>query len=431
MKRLGFWAGLVYCLLFSHFLFSEIPEDRIIVIEQDFKGVAVGKYISFLKNPEVKLSLAKIKKDTLLYPFKIYNQDLIRLPGGWEPAPTYWLHFQIRNNTIEEKNLILEVDYPLVSELEFFEMLENDSVNSHSYTGNNFDFPTRQIAHRNFLFKVKLLPGATNDYYMYVNNKNDMVYLPLKLYEFSVFMAKDQAKLIRLGLYFGILFCVFLLNLIIFYSTRSFLFLVFNCYILSILAFHLNNNGLAFQYLWPLTKQWQNTAAYTLCFVNSFLLIRLLTNFCKDKVPFSSIFSYLYLFSFLFLLMAFLTFYESYFRDFFNNEWALTVNFAMHLFIIPAISLVFIIHRPRGRSSFFLILAALALPGVLLYYFYGQAVDNLYNNVFYQYCTLSLLAVLTVIFVNPLILLRNQESLQRLIAMKEIREKNRKSQKTA
>ncbi len=120
--------------------------DSTLVITEDFKQAPVGRYMSILE-VQNKPSLAKIMRDSINYPFKTNYEDVLKLSAKTSES-AYWLTFHVKNETHQPKELILEIDNPLVEELEFFEI--NEKIDRHYYTGNRFDFKTRPINHRNY-----------------------------------------------------------------------------------------------------------------------------------------------------------------------------------------------------------------------------------------------------------------------------------------
>ena len=194
---------------------------------------------------------------------------------------TYWFKVELNNMRTTESNWIVNVSYPMLDEIGFY-LVENDLIISSMVTGDKQVFTQRQIAHRNFLFPLKL--DADSTYHLYIRTKStSAIQLPISLWEHNEFWENEQLQLIIEVLYIGSILILIIYNFVLSLALREKSYLYYVCFSLAMLFFYSSKQGFAYQYLFPNTPYWQDYLNYisisTLCifstlFSKNFLSIR-------------------------------------------------------------------------------------------------------------------------------------------------------------
>lgn len=111
-------------------------------------------------------------------------------------------------------------------------------------------FYDRIINHKNFNYFLDLRPQEEQTYYLKVyRNYNHQFSFHIRTNQ--RFLSHSLNEYFLLGIYYGVLILIMILNLYLFYKLRDKLYLYFLCLILACIWFSLGRDGLGFQYLWP------------------------------------------------------------------------------------------------------------------------------------------------------------------------------------
>lgn len=159
---------------------------------------------------------------------------------------SYWVKLKLENRSLFDE-WILEVGYPLLDEVEFF-LVQNNEVVTHYITGDQFEFSKRPIEHRNFLFPVKLNSKQAATIYLRIKSSSS-VRAPVILWQANEFAKSDQSRLLGQGLYFGILVIMLLYNLFIYFSIKERAYIHYVFYVASYIVVQASLNGLGYQFV--------------------------------------------------------------------------------------------------------------------------------------------------------------------------------------
>src|SRR5690606_24155485 len=96
--------------------------------------------------------------------------------------------------------------------------------------------------------------------------------LPLTLWHPDAFDQHDRTVLMAHSFYFGIVFVMIIYNLAMFFSVRDISYLFYVASVAAFVLFDASMSGLAFQFLWPESTQWNDKGP--MFFLNLFILFR-------------------------------------------------------------------------------------------------------------------------------------------------------------
>ncbi len=167
----------------------------------------------------------------------------------------YWFRFRIAGEGIENDNFIIDLAYPLLDELELFQ-IQNDKIIYHSLTGDHFLFEQREIKHQNFLFPITL-NEESSDIYIRVKSSSTLQ-IPITIWPTKDFWQRDKVNTYMDGIFFGGIFIMVLYNFFVFLSVKDRGYLFYVLYMLSLLLVQAANRGIGYQLLWPFSPFFQN-----------------------------------------------------------------------------------------------------------------------------------------------------------------------------
>lgn len=309
--RHSFFLALFFQVWVSQFLFAQyepsfLPEQSVQVIRIDntFESQLIGRNVGFFRTESTKISLVKIMEDSLTYPFEA-NQDSIFQMKSFGENEHVWLHFQIQNMTNRDITLYLEADNSQISDFEFFEILDNSQYGDYIHTGNNFDFETRGLPYRNFVFEINLAPQQLSKYYFYLNTEGKSLYLPLKLYHPLALNQKNYQQLFWIGGFYGSILLLIVLSLILFGALRQGDFLFFGFFVISSALLFATLQGFGLQFFWMQYPFFDKIAVSFWAYLSAFLGFRFLYHFIRYDTIYTSILTIIKLVSY-FLLSLFI-----------------------------------------------------------------------------------------------------------------------------
>ncbi|MFT5729708.1 MAG: diguanylate cyclase (GGDEF)-like protein [Desulforhopalus sp.] len=166
----------------------------------------------------------------------------------------FWLNLTICGSQNPDKNIVLEVGYPLLDFVDLY-VVENEKIILASKSGDQIAFSQRPEQHRNFLFNLRLQEQDLNIYIRVLTKSS--VQIPIKLYSVEGFFQQNQTSLILQGCYFGIILAMILYNTFLFFSLREWSYLLYVLFTLSYFSFQGVLQGFFQQYVFA-SMWWQD-----------------------------------------------------------------------------------------------------------------------------------------------------------------------------
>ncbi|TAE15728.1 MAG: hypothetical protein EAZ95_08440 [Bacteroidetes bacterium] len=264
--RFCFSFFLSLCLL----VFSAKAE--IVLIQNGFSKMALGRYIKVLET-KGKPSLLKVKRDSIQYPFKNNYLEFLNLPTS-ESDKGYWLKIEIHNVSDERKQLIIEFENPLLREVEFFEIQEGKIIEN-KYTGSRFEYATRKEENNTFLFRTRLLPQESKEYYFYISQQGQSLLLPVHLYTTESFYARLSLVQANVWLAVGALL---MLSMVLWWFAGKFwndFFAALALYVSSWVMLVLIYSGHSYPLLWQSAYYWNSWSVDIFQALNALFVVRM------------------------------------------------------------------------------------------------------------------------------------------------------------
>jgi signal transduction histidine kinase/CheY-like chemotaxis protein len=250
-------------MLFSIFLlhlfcFASPPgNQQLVVIDGLAKTYNIRDQISVLKDLNNNYKLHEILEKDSDKPSQF--KDSTKLNFGFTKA-AYWYHFSLKNVTDTTQQLILNINYPDLNVVDFYQVKANKVLKS-VFTGESRPFKAKDIRHRKLLFKIKIPRKEQHDFYVKVFNHGDTVSFPAQLQETFYFFEKDSQNSFLCSIYYGICLFIILLNGFLFFQLKESTYLYYGLYVLSLALFVLNMDGISYQLFWPNSPWWSTHSA--------------------------------------------------------------------------------------------------------------------------------------------------------------------------
>lgn len=244
-------------------------------------GSLIGKEISFLEDKNSKYTITEIKSNSNHFNFVTSKLDTLNFG---HTSSSYWLKLALKNDSSKPTSSILEIDYNNIDEVDYYYPISGGQDNEYEMfrAGMSYPFNIRKPRHRNFIYKVSLLPGQDKIIFLRIRTMGGLI-LPIHLWNEEDFYLHDSKQMQGLGFYFGIMFVMLIYNLFIFISVKDVSYLYYIGYIFGLSGIQLVLTGLGFQYFWSDSPWWQQNLyvifssicmSMSLLFAKSFLNIK-------------------------------------------------------------------------------------------------------------------------------------------------------------
>ncbi|WP_316796734.1 7TM diverse intracellular signaling domain-containing protein [Pedobacter agri] len=240
------------------------------------------KEIEVLEDEKGKFTFNEIKSPSFDQKFKA---SITSTPQTKNLNKTYWFRIKIKPNEAVEKPLILEFFDQTIDYITVY-IPQPDKSYQIENLGDANPFDERLIHHKNFEIPIKNEGKEIQTYYFKISSSQiSDVIIVLRTAEWFISYALDEY--FYFGIFYGMILVFSFYNLIMFIAIRQKQYLYYVLYNLSVGFFEMSSDGIAYQYLWPNSPEWNQVAyAFSLCATSIFALLftrELL--FVKAKAP--------------------------------------------------------------------------------------------------------------------------------------------------
>ncbi len=162
----------------------------------------------------------------------------------------FWLLFKLKNEAKGAEQYYLELAFNRTDVVKLYTVL-NDSVTLNYTTGDTFNFSTRPVNHRNFIFPIHFLPNQEKILLLNLEKRKTVDRFPLKVYSVAQFEIHKSKEFILYGLFFGAILLVAFISIVASIYINMPILRYYGFYALSIGLFLMTSLGLAFQIITP------------------------------------------------------------------------------------------------------------------------------------------------------------------------------------
>ena len=213
-------------------------------------GQELTPTLYFLEDPDAQFDL----DDVLSSSWQAMDPE--NLTFGYTHS-VYWFYLRLHNSSEQPLERFLDIDYPVLDYIDIYTQRSAQQDWSLKQMGDKYPFTQRPINNRSFVLPLKLEAGEEITYIFRIETTSSMQF-PLTLWPERDFYEQDQAQLLGMGLYYGIMLVMVFYNFFVFFSTRELNYLYYVSYVACVALFLASLQGLSFQYLWPEATQWND-----------------------------------------------------------------------------------------------------------------------------------------------------------------------------
>lgn len=258
---------------------------------------------------------------------------------------TYWIKFLVADSSSKSKQWLLESFNYKLNHLQIV-IPELDYV-SPEY-GDIYFFNTRDIKHKNFIFKLPRLQQSPKVVFIKVRTKQ-VTNLQFVLRESDFFLSYAVLEYFLLGTFYGLILMVALYNLFLFIVFRRSPFIFYFGYILATIVYFMTNDGTSFQLLWP-SYPWLNQYCFQFA---HFLMVVFFSLYAKSFLQIDNIYPWINKLYYWFIAIRIIVFIISLISGYHFNNHILYIDFLP--FIFTYLVVLFIYKQDKNNYFFFII----------------------------------------------------------------------------
>lgn len=277
---LRFLTFLTACLWFAGA--AAATGTSMVVLDSAIERLDISRNLSFFEDASSQYRIGQIVDQWSVLANFDRPQEAHNF--GFTESP-YWFHTRVFNKASGTSDWVLEGMYSVIDRMDLYLVRENGEIEHHR-AGDAVAFASRGRVHHNINFRFDLHQGERVDLYFRVQTTG-AVQMPLVLWTNEAFSASDHQARFVFGLYYGLLLCMAIFNLLIFLSIRDGNYLWYVSYIVFYGMLQFSLNGLAFEHLWPDSPWWNNRAISFFIAMGMFSILGFSRSFLqlRDNVP--------------------------------------------------------------------------------------------------------------------------------------------------
>lgn len=199
----------------------------------------------FLEDPDHQYSFEQVQ----VLPNEHWTQTTSKQASFGFTSSQYWIKAEIKNNTSNTQNMILEIDYVLLDDVVFKAEIAGGRALELA-TGDRRSFYPRHVDHPSVLFAFQLSSGQSISVITRVKTQGSML-LPMYLWTEKAFFEASAGEQKVHFFYYGALAIIFVLNLAVFFTLRERLYLYYALAVLGYLVFFATSRGFVHQMILP------------------------------------------------------------------------------------------------------------------------------------------------------------------------------------
>jgi signal transduction histidine kinase/CheY-like chemotaxis protein len=186
-------------------------------------------------------------------------------------SSNFWLRFQLKNDTDSELLYYFETARPITDVANLYVIKEDKSVTKF-VSGDAIPYDKRSFDLRKTIFKIKLEPNETQQFYLQVKSDGEMLSMPLVLHKTESLLEESAFEQFIFGFFYGILIIASILYLFFFFGMRDKTFFYYSMYVVFIGLLQFSIDGYFYKFITPNAGWFSlHSVAIFACVANFFL----------------------------------------------------------------------------------------------------------------------------------------------------------------
>lgn len=215
----------------------------ILKLDDSARSLDAWAAVRVLADPDARLTIDDVRHQAERFAAPAVPENNFGPRNG-----ALWLHVPFTQAS-QVARWVLEVDYPALNRIDAY-LVRDGRVERHALMGNTVPASERPMRTRSHALMLDLPPEAAYDLYLRVQSESAVV-VPIRFHHADGFIAAESARLLLLGLMFGISLVLLGNTLINGLSLRDPVFAYYALMIVGVSMFFVSFSGLGHQFLWP------------------------------------------------------------------------------------------------------------------------------------------------------------------------------------
>ena len=253
--------------------------EKILEISQTKQTpISLTEYFAVFEDPSLTLTQTDVQKAEIAARFKTDFPAAEAISFDYSRS-AYWLRLTLHNTSDHPLERMLEIGYPLLSNVQFYQPMASGAYQSIT-TGLALPFATRPYPNRYFVFPITVLAHTEQAYYLRIQ-ATDAIIVPARLWEPQDFHRYERNDYLAQAWYFGMATAMILFNLLLFIALRDVIYLLYIGFVSCMALAIASQNGLSKEFLWPNAMLWSDISQFicdSLIFVTWLLFMRRMLN---------------------------------------------------------------------------------------------------------------------------------------------------------
>jgi len=234
---------LIFLILITKFSIV-VADSRLDVNNSAQPSVSLTSYLGILEDASQQLTLADIQNAHFKTDFPA--QESLNLSFT---SSAYWLRLIFDNSSDLPINKIIELDYPLLKNVDFYWQIDHKTIQT-IHTGFALPFENRAYKSKIFAFPVQFPAHSQNVIYLRVASSNAFI-IQAKLWEPMAFQYKERNDYLIQFLYFGVVLAITLFSIGLAIFLKELDYFIYLGMIFFTACVFIANRGLGAEFIWP------------------------------------------------------------------------------------------------------------------------------------------------------------------------------------
>ncbi len=230
----------LWILLYSAPVFVEVDKSE---LELNIKQLEI------YEDKRRELEFEEISASSFQVKFK---KNLNFRPQDYNTSSVYWVKVSL-DLTQNPKSYLLEFFDQTIDSLDIYIKTSRDTAFAQYHLGDMYDFQEKPFRHKNF--QIQLDPKTFYTCYFRVTS-HEYADIRVAIRSMERFVFYSLSEYFLYGILYGMIVIISLYNLLIFSAIKEIKYLYYTFYLLSVGVFAMSVDGIAFQYLWPNSPEW-------------------------------------------------------------------------------------------------------------------------------------------------------------------------------
>lgn len=141
-----------------------------------------------------------------------------------------WFYFSLKNGTSVDRMVLMEVDYAILDQLEFY-CFGADQQPRYTPAGDHIQYDSRLLKLRNFVVPLNMQASAIQNCMVRVRSSTNIM-LPIRVYDNLSYVEHSQWTERLLGIMYGIALALLVYNLVQYFSSREWVYFYFSLHVI-------------------------------------------------------------------------------------------------------------------------------------------------------------------------------------------------------